>query len=215
MDRHVLIVDDNAYNTKIFRAKLEHEGYKVSTALNGRDSLIFLQQTIPDIILLDLMMPGIDGMSFLKLARSRKELERVPIIVFSAKDQVEDQQKAFELGANGYLVKTKASPNDVFFKISEILGDKAPTAAPLQFHVQIRDNTLDATKVGLKAGLANELKCKTCQSRVVLEMKPYASGGPEYFLARFVCPKCSAAAKQPAINPSNDPRAVPRVKLNS
>lgn len=215
MNRHVLIVDDNAYNTKIFRAKLEHEGFKVSTALNGRDSLIFLQQQIPDVILLDLMMPGIDGMSFLKLARSRKELQRVPIIVFSAKDQVEDQQEAFKLGANGYLVKTKASPNDVFFKINEILGDKTPTAPPQHFHVQIRDNTLDATKVAMKAGLASELKCKTCQSRVMLEMRPQASEGPEYFLAKFICPKCSSAGKPAELKPGETQRTVPRVKLNS
>lgn len=190
MSKHVLIIDDNPYNTKIFRAKLEHEGYKVSCALNGRESLIFLQSEVPDVILLDMMMPGIDGLSFLKLARHRPELKTVPIIVFSAKDQLEDQKKAFELGANGYLVKTKATPNDVFFKINEVLGqERKATATPGRLHLQIRENTLDASKISLKLGLGSEFKCKTCNSKIVLDLSEVPKN-PGYYLTRFVCPKC-------------------------
>ena len=98
----VLVVDDEAELLIVVRRILELEGYRVITADNGKTTLHLVEQQMPDLVILDIMLPGMDGFTVCKRIR---EFSQTPIIMLTAKDEVEDKLKGFELGADDYLPK--------------------------------------------------------------------------------------------------------------
>jgi PAS domain S-box-containing protein len=103
---HILIIDDNQTNLNILKHQLEHRGFYVTTKISGAEGLEFLQQeTKPNLILLDLMMPEMDGHSVCQKIRSQFDASILPIIVITAKNQLDDFEKAFSYGVNDYIVK--------------------------------------------------------------------------------------------------------------
>jgi CheY-like chemotaxis protein len=102
--QHVLVVDDSALVREVMAGALGSQGYRVSTAADGREALEVLRRgPLPDLILLDLMMPGMDGWEFLRERRHDAALAAVPVIIVSALD--EDQARAVALGVAGHLQK--------------------------------------------------------------------------------------------------------------
>jgi two-component system KDP operon response regulator KdpE len=98
----VLAVDDNPQLLAFIKRSLELEGFRVITAECGEDALEMLKKEKPDIILLDIALPGIDGH---ETARRIRESSRVPIIMISARQSAEEKAKAFAAGADGYVTK--------------------------------------------------------------------------------------------------------------
>ncbi len=96
----VLLVDDEPAILKVFGIKLKASGYDVITAINGDEALSLTKSTKPDIMLLDIIMPGKDGFEVLEELRT---FSKLPVIVISARP--ESSQKAFSLGANAFLAK--------------------------------------------------------------------------------------------------------------
>ena len=117
----ILFVDDNKMFQSIYKGKLMSEGFQVTTADNGIEALKVLAEGKPYLILLDLNMPEMDGFKVLQAVKANPELSSVHVIVFSARGQSEEIEKAVNLGADGYLIKTTTTPNDVVKKIKEIL----------------------------------------------------------------------------------------------
>lgn len=101
-DKLVLVVDDEIRITTMMRMNLESEGLRVITATNGREALDHLREEMPDIIILDVMMPGMDGFETLRRIRTASQ---VPIIMLTAKDEESDRIKGLELGADDYVGK--------------------------------------------------------------------------------------------------------------
>ncbi len=101
----ILVVDDVALNLKILRAILEPIGYEVSFATSGKQALARIASAKPDIILLDLMMPDMDGLEVCQVIKSDPELAEIPIIFLTASQEKEHLLQAFELGAVDYLTK--------------------------------------------------------------------------------------------------------------
>ena len=102
---HILVVDDNPNNRDLISRRLERSGYRVSVADNGSRALEMLEEASPDLIVLDVMMPGISGTEVLRLVRKEKSQLQLPIIMATAKDQSEDIVSALDLGANDYVTK--------------------------------------------------------------------------------------------------------------
>ncbi|QSZ41462.1 diguanylate cyclase [Sulfurimonas aquatica] len=102
---NILVVDDTVVNLELLEIILSEEGYDVRTATSGEMALKSIQRQKPDLILLDVMMPGIDGYETCEMIKEDPELKQIPIIFLSAKSQAEDKVKAFTLGAVDYLVK--------------------------------------------------------------------------------------------------------------
>lgn len=121
MKEKVLIVDDTEFYQKAYQNKLLSAGYLVRVANNGVEALKALTIEKPDLILLDLMMPIMDGFKVLQAVRANPDLQSVPVIVFSAKGASDEISKAFEAGANDFLVKATTTPNKVIEKIKETL----------------------------------------------------------------------------------------------
>jgi pilus assembly protein CpaE len=105
MTEKILIVDDDIDTLKLVGLMLERQGYQISVASNGSIGLSKAATEIPDLILLDVMMPDLDGYEVTKKLRADPSLASIPIIMFTAKTMVDDKVAGFEAGVDDYLTK--------------------------------------------------------------------------------------------------------------
>jgi pilus assembly protein CpaE len=105
MPEKILIVDDDTDTIRLVGMMLEKQGYLIFAANNGKTAISSAKKEIPDLILLDVMMPGIDGFEVTRMLRADPETGQIPIILFTAKSEMDDKLLGFELGADDYLVK--------------------------------------------------------------------------------------------------------------
>jgi two-component system cell cycle response regulator len=102
---YILVVDDNKITTKLMRKYLESHGFEAMEAYDGIDALEKIAIRIPDAIVLDVMMPRMDGYETVKNLREKPETSEIPIVIVTALNDVPTQIKAIELGANDFLSK--------------------------------------------------------------------------------------------------------------
>ena len=117
----ILVVDDEIYIVHILDFSLGMEGYEVLTALDGEQALEKARAEKPDLIVLDIMMPKLDGYETCKRLKADPEIKDVPVILLSAKGRNVDQKVGFEVGADDYITKP-FSPRKLVERINAILG---------------------------------------------------------------------------------------------
>jgi two-component system alkaline phosphatase synthesis response regulator PhoP len=117
----ILVVDDEIYIVHILDFSLGMEGYEVLTALDGEQALEKARAEKPDLIVLDIMMPKLDGYETCKRLKADPETKDVPVILLSAKGRNVDQKVGFEVGADDYITKP-FSPRKLVERINAILG---------------------------------------------------------------------------------------------
>jgi len=122
----ILVVDDEIYIVHILDFSLGIEGYEVMTALDGEAALAKVAQDKPDLIVLDIMMPKLDGYETCKALKSNPETKDIPVILLSAKGRNVDQKVGFEVGADDYITKP-FSPRKLVERINAILGQTSRT----------------------------------------------------------------------------------------
>lgn len=122
----VLIVEDDSFLRDICTKKLIKEGFRVIAAIDGEQALKDIEKNKIDIILLDIILPAIDGFEVLKKIRSHKKtnIKNVPVIMLSNLGQDDDISKAMDLGANGYLIKAHFTTDEIVEKIKKELTKK-------------------------------------------------------------------------------------------
>ena len=103
---HILVVDDEEDILELVRYNLVKEGYRVTTVASGEEALKSARSAQPDIILLDLMLPGVDGLEVCRLLKQDSKTQHVPIIMLSAKGEEADIVTGLELGAADYIAQT-------------------------------------------------------------------------------------------------------------
>ncbi len=113
----VLIIDDDLLLNRMYQLILQEAGYKVICALNGDEGLEKAVEAKPDLILLDIVIPGKDGIQVLEEIRRRKELKKVPVICLTVMDDKKVIQKCYSLGASDYIVKQETTPDQVVSKV--------------------------------------------------------------------------------------------------
>jgi len=106
----VLVVDDELATRRMVRTVLEKEGYEVLDAEDGQEALTLLKVHLPSLVVLDIMMPGMDGLEVCKTVREDARMASVPIIMLSAKSKVVDKVKGLSQGADDYMIKPFAAP---------------------------------------------------------------------------------------------------------
>ena len=117
----ILVVDDEIYIVHILDFSLGMEGYEVLTALDGEQALEMARVEKPDLIVLDIMMPKLDGYETCKRLKADADTKDVPVILLSAKGRNVDQKVGFEVGADDYITKP-FSPRKLVERINAILG---------------------------------------------------------------------------------------------
>lgn len=131
MADRVLLVDDDPDTLRLVSLMLQRQGYDVESASNGAQALKMIGLESPDLILLDVMMPDMDGFEVARRIRSTTSSANVPIIMFTAKAEVEDRVKGFEAGADDYLTKP-TQPRELFAHMNAVLSrSKLPNSASL------------------------------------------------------------------------------------
>jgi len=104
-DAYILVVDDNLENLKVVSNLLKEKEYKIALAENGKTALKVLEKNKIDLILLDILMPGMDGFEVCKLLKANPETKNIPIIFLTAKNETDDIVKGFQLGGVDYITK--------------------------------------------------------------------------------------------------------------
>lgn len=119
--KKILFIEDESALQKSMGDVLRKEGYKVFSALNGEVGLREAMAEIPDLILLDLILPQKDGFEVFSALKKNEKTKNIPVIVLTNLEQMEDVEKALELGAKTYLVKANYTLSEVVEKIKEII----------------------------------------------------------------------------------------------
>ena len=123
MERKILIVEDNLDILKLVTFSLEKSGYEVLTAVNGKEGLEKATNDMPDIILLDLMMPFMDGAEMLERLKEIPDMKDVPVIILTARCEQQDITAIRAYGVSDYVIKP-FSPAELMEKIENTLGCK-------------------------------------------------------------------------------------------
>lgn len=117
----VLLVEDDKMILDMYTLKFSQEGYDIIQAENGKDGLDLAKKENPDIILLDIILPQMDGFTVLKEIKQVDGLKDVPVILLTNLGQDGDVKKGLELGANDYLIKANYTPSQVVDKVKSVL----------------------------------------------------------------------------------------------
>lgn len=117
----VLIIEDEAMLAEMYATKFAMEGFAVDKALDGAAGLAKIKDLQPDIVLLDIIMPKLDGFAVLKSIRADPALKQTPVILLTNLGQDDDIRKGKKLGADDYFVKANHSPQEVVDKVKAIL----------------------------------------------------------------------------------------------
>lgn len=118
---HLLLVEDDTFLANIYKTKFEMEGYKVTVAENGEAGLNEAKKKKPNIILLDILLPKMDGFTVLKKLKDDFETEKIPVILLTNLGQKDDVEKGLEMGAVDYLIKAHFKPSEVLEKVKTVL----------------------------------------------------------------------------------------------
>jgi len=113
----ILIVEDEPNLLELYRIALEQAGFAVFTAANGEVGYRMATGNPPDLVMLDILMPKVDGYQMLKLLKRTPETKNIPVIIFSNLSQAEEIEKGLKLGAKDYIIKTSVTPKVMVEKV--------------------------------------------------------------------------------------------------
>jgi DNA-binding response OmpR family regulator len=117
----ILIVEDDKFLRELISRKLSGEGFEALEAVDGEEGIKKIKEGKPDLILLDLILPGIDGFEVLARLREDPEISSIPVIILSNLGQREEVEKGLKLGAIDYLIKAHFTPGEIIEKIKNVL----------------------------------------------------------------------------------------------
>lgn len=127
MESKILLVEDDKTLREMYREKFEMEGFNITTKNTGKEGLESLEKDIPDIILLDILMPDMNGLEMLKEMKKNRLYRDIPVILLTnlGESKIDmDPELSFALGIKDYLIKTKHTPDDVVKRVKQILKIK-------------------------------------------------------------------------------------------
>ncbi len=121
---NVLLVEDDSFLANIYKTKFEMEGFKISISENGEIALADVKKKKPAIILLDILLPKLDGFAVLSKLKEDKDTKDIPVILLTNLGQKDDVQKGLDMGAVDYLIKAHFKPSEVVDKVKKVLSLK-------------------------------------------------------------------------------------------
>ncbi len=120
----ILIIEDDKFLRELISRKLNTENFTIAEAIDGESGLKVIKESKPEVVLLDLILPGIDGFEVLAKIKDDPMLASVPVIILSNLGQREDVERGLKLGAADYLVKAHFTPNEIVEKVKQVLIKK-------------------------------------------------------------------------------------------
>jgi len=120
-NKKIMVVEDDSFVMDIYCTKLNQEGYEVLMAENGAEAIKKLEKEVPDLVLLDIIMPYVDGLQVLRKIKADEKLKNIPVILLTNLSQKEDINEGLGLGADDYLIKSHFTPSEVLEKIKKYI----------------------------------------------------------------------------------------------
>ncbi|MFH1894524.1 MAG: response regulator [Patescibacteria group bacterium] len=121
MGKNILVIEDDKFLRELMTQKLIKEGFEISEAVDGEEGLKKIKEEKPGLVLLDLILPGIDGFEVLSRMKQDQEIGQTPVIILSNLGQREDVERGLKLGATDYLIKAHFTPGEIIEKIKNII----------------------------------------------------------------------------------------------
>lgn len=121
MAKKILIVEDDKFLRELIAQKLIKEGYDIAEAVDGEKGIKSVKEEKPDLILLDLILPGIDGFEVLAKIKEDPVLSQIPVIILSNLGQKDDIERGLKIGAVDYLIKAHFTPGEIIEKVKAVL----------------------------------------------------------------------------------------------
>ena len=187
----ILIIEDDPSFSRTYKDVFNTAGYTVIVAENGEIGWDLAKSKKPDLIILDLNLPGLHGFEVLKYIRSNVQTKDIPVIITTSMGADQDIQKGIELGATDYMVKGFFTPRQILAKIRSVLADTKAGKGPASYKVSVNEARSDARQLQIYMKLTKLFTCPQCQEEMLLDMAPdNAKTDGHWFSAHFVCPKC-------------------------
>lgn len=124
MNQRILIIEDDPFLSEIYVTKFDQEDFEVDIAKDGKEGFAAAKESRPDIVLLDVVLPEVDGFEVLRLFKKNSFLKNIPIILLTNLSQKNEVEKGMKLGASAYFIKAHFTPTEVVEKVKEILNNK-------------------------------------------------------------------------------------------
>lgn len=124
MAKRVLLIEDDPFLSEIYVAKFSESGFEVLIAQDGALGLAKIKEQAPDVIVLDIVMPNMDGFEILRALKQDPKAKYIPVVILSNLGEQENVQKGLDLGAVAYIVKAHYTPTEVVARVTEILAGK-------------------------------------------------------------------------------------------
>lgn len=121
MAKKILIIEDDKFLRELIGQKLLKEGYDIVDAVDGEQGIKSIKNEKPDLVLLDLILPGVDGFEVLTKIKEDSKIAQIPVIILSNLGQKDDIEKGLKMGAVDYLIKAHFTPGEIIGKIKLIL----------------------------------------------------------------------------------------------
>ena len=121
MAKNILIVEDDEFLRALMSKKLSSAGFNVSAATDGEKAIEKIKEEMPDLVLLDLILPSIDGFEVLSKVKQDNETKKIPVIILSNLGQKEEIEKGLKLGAVDYLIKAQFTTEEILEKIKKFI----------------------------------------------------------------------------------------------
>ena len=122
MAKKILVIEDDKFLRKVINKKLSKEGYLVIEAIDGEKGLKATKEEKPDLVLLDLVLPEMDGFEVLDKIEKEPTLSKIPVIILSNLGEKEEIEKGFRMGAKDYLIKAHLTPGEIVDRIESVLN---------------------------------------------------------------------------------------------
>ena len=119
--KKILLVEDDVFVSDVYQTKLKQEGFDVISAKNGTEAMKKLETAVPDVILLDIIMPYMDGKEVLARLKESEKWKNIPVIILTNLSQRDDVEEILQKGADDYLIKSHFTPSEVVEKIKAVL----------------------------------------------------------------------------------------------
>ncbi len=189
MAQTILVVEDTELLRRMYVDRLTQDGYTVLAAADGLEALNLMRTQVPDLVLLDLIMPMMSGLEVLERTQADVRLKEIPVLILSNLGQEEDIRRCIELGACDYLIKNDSRPADIAAKIKRILATRTASTHIQAYRLQIRDHEADADAFVADAALPRRFWCPACEIELVVEFAPLEDV-PGHYDAHLLCPSC-------------------------
>lgn len=119
--RKILIIEDDFFIRELYERQFEKEGYAITGAPDGPEGLLKANEIRPDLILLDIMLPKLNGLDLLRTLKSKPETKDIPVILLTNLGQESVIKEGFKIGAEGYLIKSAYTPSQIIEEVKEFL----------------------------------------------------------------------------------------------